>query len=88
MVVLNDLGLFLEIIGFAIFVAVPIHKTISGFILLESSPDPKGVKPFLEKHPNLENLLRVLGIVIILAGLMMQFTFFNFQKKLLLLVII
>ena len=77
MVVLNDIGLFLEIIGFAIFLAVPIHKVATGFLKLNSAPDPNGVKSFLEKHPNLENLLRGLGIAFIFLGLMMQFTFFN-----------
>ena len=77
MVVLNDLGLFLEIIGFGIFLAIPIHKAATGFLKLNQAPDPKGITLFLEKHPKLENLLRGFGIVLIVAGLMMQFTFFN-----------
>ena len=77
MVVLNDLGLFLEIIGFGIFLAIPIHKAATGFLLLNSAQDPKGITLFLNNHPKFESLLRGLGITFIVAGLMMQFTFFN-----------
>ena len=77
MVVLNDLGLTLEIIGFVVFLAVPFHKVATGFLLLNSAPEPKGITLFLKKHPNFENLLRGLGIVFIIAGLMMQYQFLN-----------
>ena len=77
MVVFNDVGLTLEIIGFLIFLIIPIHKIVTREtynIVLESAPDPPP-PTFLEKHPNLENLLRGLGITLIAFGLILQYSF-------------
>ena len=78
MVVLNDFGLLFEISGFVIFLAVPIQKVVTGgYLLIHKAPESKGAKSYIDKYPKLENLLRGLGITIIIAGLIMQFSFFN-----------
>jgi len=56
---------------------IPIHKVVTREtynIVLESAPDPPP-PTFLEKYPNLENLLRGLGITLIAFGLILQYSF-------------
>ena len=77
MVVLNDVGLFFEIVGFVIFLAIPIQRVAGGFLRLNSAPEDKGLKSFIDNHPRFENALRGFGVTFIVAGLIMQFTFFN-----------
>jgi hypothetical protein len=79
MVVLNDVGLTLEIIGFLIFLIIPIHKVVTREtfnLVTEQSSDPPP-PTFMEKHPHLENLLRGICITLITFGLILQYSFLN-----------
>ena len=75
MVVLNDIGLTIEIIGFILFLITP-ASPVSRLILSSTKHDRFG---FLEwKIPDKIGLpLRIISIPLIISGLAMQFTFFN-----------
>jgi len=75
MVVLNDLGLLIEIIGFVLLFITP--NKVSSMLLLSEGSDSKW--SFLDwRLPDKIGLpLRVLIVPSIVIGLVMQFTFFN-----------
>jgi len=68
MVVLNDFGLTLEIIGFGIFLFVPITESSS--ILLEQLGK---IEEFFYQHKKTKSFLRYFGISLIIIGLIMQY---------------
>ena len=70
MVVLNDLGLTLEILGFIIFLFVPITES-SGWLLEKLGK----IEGFFYKHKSLKKFLRYFGIGLIILGLIMQYGF-------------
>jgi len=75
MVVYNDIGLTVEIIGFVLFLIT--RASPASMLLLNEGSDSKF--RFLEKKlPDSIGLpLRVISIPLIVIGLAMQFTFFN-----------
>ena len=74
MVVLNDLGLTLEIIGFIVFLFVPLQETFN--IKLQEARENRITK-FLDKHEKSRYGLRYGGIILIVVGLGMQYSFLN-----------
>lgn len=72
MVVLNDMGLTLEIIGFIIFLFVPLQETYS-IITQKTSKS----HDFFNEHHKIRYGLRYFGISLIVLGLGMQFSFLN-----------
>jgi len=70
MVILNDVGLTLEIIGFVVFLFIPISK--SSALLTEQLGR---VGEFFYKHQKFESSLRYIGIGLIIIGLIMQYGF-------------
>jgi len=72
MVVLNDWGLTLEIIGFAIFLFVPLQETYN----IVTSHGSK-LNEYINKHDKLRQGLRFTGIIFIIIGLIMQYSFFQ-----------
>jgi len=72
MVVLNDVGLTLEIIGFGIFLFVPLQETYN--LILSGK---KKVPDFINKHTKIRYGSRYVGIGLILLGLVMQYSFLN-----------
>jgi len=72
MVVLNDLGLTLEIIGFAIFLIVPLQETYSLIV-----GKPSKVSNFITEHLKFRYGFRYGGIGLIILGLIMQYSFLN-----------
>jgi len=74
MVILNDIGLTLEIAGFIIFLFVPIQESFN--LSLNGGNKPR-IRKFIENNPKVERLLRGLGIPLIIAGLIMQYGFLN-----------
>ena len=72
MVVLNDLGLTLEIIGFAIFLIVPLQETYNQ--LMEGK---RRTADFFNEHKKVRYGLRYSGIGLIILGLIMQYSFLN-----------
>ena len=72
MVVLNDVGLTTEIIGFIIFLFVPIQETYN-LTLNKTSKTHE----FFNKHHKIRYGLRYSGISLIILGLIMQFGFLN-----------
>jgi len=70
MVVLNDVGLTLEIAGFVIFLFVPITES-SGYVQ-EKLPR---IEEFFYKHQTFKKALRYIGIGLIILGLIMQYGF-------------
>jgi len=74
MVVLNDWGLTLEIIGFAIFLFVPLQETWN--LKLEQAKENR-ITIFINKHDRFRYGLRYGGIVLIVVGLAMQYSFLN-----------
>jgi len=72
MITLNDLGLSLEILGFIIFLFIPIRETFN----LTINPDEK--KPFEKVSQKMDNnKVRGIGIVIVFIGLAMQYDWLN-----------
>ena len=71
MVVLNDVGLTLEIIGFALFLFVPIQETYN---ITQSGKKGK-IYEFINKHTKIRYGLRYGGISLIILGLIMQYGF-------------
>jgi len=72
MVVLNDVGLTLEIIGFGVFLFVPLIETHSW--TLEGK---RTITDFINEHTTLRYGLRYGGIGLILLGLVLQYSFLN-----------
>jgi len=72
MVILNDLGLTLEIIGFGIFLFVPLVETYNW-----ETEGKRRISDFINKHNKLRHGLRYGGIVLIVVGLAMQYSFLN-----------
>ena len=72
MVVLNDVGLTIEIIGFVIFLFVPIQETYN--LTLEKASK---THEFINEHHKIRYGLRYGGIGLIVLGLGMQFSFLN-----------
>ena len=72
MVVLNDLGLTLEIIGFGIFLFVPLQETYN--LITEGK---RRIPDFINKHTKVRYGLRYGGIILIVIGLAMQYSFLN-----------
>jgi len=72
MVVLNDIGLTLEIFGFGIFLFVPIMESF-GF----SQEKLPRIQEFFYQHKSLERGLRYGGILLIISGLLLQYSFLN-----------
>jgi len=73
MVVLNDVGLFLEILGFALFLFVSIHETYN---ITQSGKKGK-IYEFINGHKKARYGLRYGGIGLIILGLIMQYSFLN-----------
>jgi len=71
MVVLNDWGLTLEIIGFIIFLFVPLQETFNLKVGGNRTSD------YFDEHPKLSTGLRITGISFIVSGLAMQYAFLN-----------
>ncbi len=67
---LNDLGITLEIIGFTIFLFIPLRET--WYLLLSSAPKPGRIKKALDRK-----WVRALGVFLIIVGLIMQYEFLN-----------
>ena len=74
MVVFNDLGLTLEIIGFIIFLFVPLQETFN--LKLNQAKDNRITK-FIDKHDTFRYGSRYGGIGLIVLGLAMQYGFLN-----------
>ena len=74
MVVLNDVGLTLEIVGFIIFLFVPLQETWN--IKLEQAKENRITK-FIDKNTKLRYGFRYGGIGLIVLGLAMQYGFLN-----------
>jgi len=72
MVVLNDLGLTLEIVGFLLFLFVPLQETYN--IITEHGSK---TSEFINKHHKIRYGLRYGGISLIISGLIMQYSFLN-----------
>jgi len=72
MVVLNDWGLTLEIIGFAIFLFVPLQETFNMVFSYGNK-----LNEYINKHDNLRYGLRYSGIIFVIIGLIMQYSFFQ-----------
>jgi len=72
MVVLNDVGLTLEIIGFGVFLFVPLQETYN--LILGGK---RRIPDFINKHTKIRYGLRYGGIVLIVIGLVMQYSFLN-----------
>ncbi len=72
MVVLNDLGLSLEIAGFLIFLFVPITEGNS-FIVNKLGK----IDEWLYQNQKKQKFLRYLGIGLVIFGLFLQFQFLN-----------
>jgi len=72
MVVLNDLGLTLEIIGFIIFMFVPLQETWN--LKLAQAKESR-ITIFINKHDKVRYGLRYGGIGLIILGLIMQYGF-------------
>ena len=72
MVVLNDVGLTLEIMGFAIFLFVPITES-SSFLQEKLGK----VEEFFYQHKKTKKFLRYFGISLIIVGLIMQYQLLN-----------
>jgi len=70
MVVLNDWGLTLEIIGFAIFMFVPLQETWN---LKLAQAKENRITIFINKHDRFRYGLRYGGIGLIILGLIMQY---------------
>ncbi len=77
MVVLNDVGLTFEIIGFALFLFVPIQESYG--LLLNGGKISKSRKihDFINEHDKFRIGLRYGGISLIILGLVMQYSFLN-----------
>ena len=68
MITLNDLGLSLEILGFVIFLFIPIRETFN----LTINTDEK--KPFEKISAKMDNnKVRGMGIALVFIGLVMQY---------------
>jgi len=72
MVVLNDVGLTLEIIGFGIFLFVPLQETYN--IISEKTSK---IYDFINERHKIRHVLRYTGIGLIIFGLIMQYSFLN-----------
>ena len=72
MVVLNDVGLTLEIIGFTIFLFVPLQETWN---LKLNRAKESIITIFINKHDKVRYGLRYGGIGLIILGLIMQYGF-------------
>ena len=70
MVVLNDFGLTLEIIGFLVFLFVPLQETYNLII-----GGKRRIPDFINKHTKIRYGLRYGGIGLIILGLIMQYGF-------------
>ena len=70
MVVLNDLGLTLEILGFIIFLFVPLQETYNWTLEKTSK-----THDFFNERKKLRYGLRYGGIGLIILGLIMQYGF-------------
>jgi len=77
MVVLNDLGLTLEIIGFIVFLFIPIAEKVGSYLLLNAAPKENRVTEFLNKHDKTRFAVRGMGITMIAFGLILQYSFLN-----------
>jgi|SaaInlStandDraft_2_1057019.scaffolds.fasta_scaffold855677_1 hypothetical protein len=76
MVVLNDVGLAMEIIGFALFIFVPLQETYN-LELSGKSTGLRKIKDWIDEHNKTRYALRYVGIGLIIAGLIMQFSGLN-----------
>ena len=70
MVVLNDFGLTLEIIGFLIFLFVPLQETYN---LVQEGK--RRIPDYINEHTKIRYGLRYGGIGLIISGLIMQYGF-------------
>lgn len=73
MVVSNDIGLTLEIIGFLIFLYVPITESFN--LTLEHKSNK--ITKFIDNHKKIRYGSRTVGVTIIIIGLIMQYSFFQ-----------
>ena len=73
MVILNDVGLTLEILGFALFLFVPIQETYN---ITQGGKKGK-IYEFINEHKKTRYGLRYGGIGLIILGLIMQYSFLN-----------
>ncbi len=65
---LNDIGLSLEIIGFVVFLFIPIRET---FNLIINTDDKKPLEKVSQKMDN--NKVRGIGIGLVFIGLALQY---------------
>jgi len=72
MVVLNDVGLTLEIFGFIIFMFVPLQETWN--LKLAQAKESR-ITIYINKHGKIRYGLRYGGIGLIILGLIMQYGF-------------
>ena len=68
MVVLNDVGLTLEIIGFGLFLFVPIQETYN-----QTYRNGNRIQEWIDAHNKTRYGLRYGGICLIIIGLIMQY---------------
>jgi len=76
MVIFNDVGLAIEIIGFILFLITPASP--QSFLLINEGSDNYRYNFLAKRLPEKIGLpLRIIAIPLIVIGLAMQFTFFN-----------
>ena len=75
MVVLNDVGLTLEIIGFVIFLFVPLQETWNISRNASKTSKLKRISDYFNSHDKTRYILRYGGISLIILGLIMQYGF-------------
>jgi len=76
-VVLNDVGLTLEIFGFIVFLFIPISEKVGSYLLIKKSPKENTITDYLNNHNKLRFGVRGFGITMITFGLILQYSFLN-----------
>jgi len=75
MVVLNDVGLTLEIMGFVIFLFVPLQETWNLQLNSGKGSKLRKTSDYFNSHHKTRYILRYGGIGLIILGLIMQYGF-------------
>ena len=75
MVILNDVGLTLEIMGFVIFLFVPLQETWNLELNTGKTNTLKKISDYFGSHHKTRYILRYGGIGLIILGLIMQYGF-------------
>lgn len=72
----SDIGIVFQIVGFFVFMFVPIIETNS---FLVRGPKKFIIQEFMHKHPKFRFLLRGLGLQLVIVGLALQLSFIILQ---------